>query len=139
LVRVPLELVVHEGLQGGTQHPFLLHKKHCFCLPSSVNIFLHFCVLFLLVSKNGLSNFSQPFCSCGIYASLVYQTIDRIILGRMTNPGTRCYVYIHLWCNTMIVSIGRNMLFHHKLPFMKTQRCSSAAATSRVHQKFRIT
>jgi len=41
-----------------------------------------------------------------------------------------------LWCNTTIVNIGRKVRFHHKLPFTTKQRCSSAAATSRLHQKF---
>jgi len=40
----------------------------------------------------------------------------------------------------MIVTIGRKVRFHfhHTLPFMTKQRCSSAAATSTLNQKFRI-
>ena len=37
-----------------------------------------------------------------------------------------------------IVTIGGKVLFHHWLPFVTKQRCSSAAATSRLHQKFGI-
>ena len=39
---------------------------------------------------------------------------------------------------TTIVTIGRKVCFQHTLPFMTKQRCSSAAATSRLHQKFGI-
>jgi len=35
-------------------------------------------------------------------------------------------------------TIGRKVPFHHRLPFMTKQRSSSAAATSRLHQKFGI-
>jgi len=38
----------------------------------------------------------------------------------------------------MIVSIERKARFHYTLPFMTKQRCSSAAATSRLHQKFGV-
>ena len=63
VVRVPP--VVREGFQGGTGDPSVfLYKKNRFFfhLSASVNKFLHFCVLPLLVSKNGHYNFSQPFC-----------------------------------------------------------------------------
>jgi len=63
--RVVPKLVVREGFQGGTRDPSVfLHKKNTFCfhLSASVNKFLRFCVLPLLVSKNGHCNFSQPFC-----------------------------------------------------------------------------
>jgi len=46
--------------------------------------------------------------------------------------------FICLWCNTTIVTIGRKVRFHYKLPFTTKQRCSSAAATWRLHQKFGI-
>jgi len=42
------------------------------------------------------------------------------------------------WCNTTIVIIGRKVRFHRTLPFMTKQRGSSAAATSRLPQKFGI-
>jgi len=42
------------------------------------------------------------------------------------------------WCNTTIAAIGRKVPFHHTLPFMTKQRCSSVAATSRQHQTFGI-
>jgi len=42
--------------------------------------------------------------------------------------------FICLRCNTTMVTIGRKVRFHHTLPFMTKQRCSSAAATSRLHQ-----
>ena len=61
------QTVVREGLQRGTRDPsVLVHKKKTFCFSLSrfVNKFLHFCVLPLIVSKNGHYNFSQPFCSC---------------------------------------------------------------------------
>jgi len=53
--------VVHETLLF-----FYTNRKHCFYLQGSINKFLHFSVLYLLVSKNGHYNFSQPFCSCRI-------------------------------------------------------------------------
>ena len=71
VVHVPV--VVRKGLQGGTPAGLpsvFLHKKlHSqlllyFCLPGSVNKFLHFCVLALLVLKIGHYNFSPPFCTC---------------------------------------------------------------------------
>ena len=46
--------------------------------------------------------------------------------------------FMCLWCNTTIVTIGRKMRFHHTLPFVTKQRCSSVAVTSRQHQKFGI-
>jgi len=49
--------------------------------------------------------------------------------------GLNCFIC--LWCNTTIATI-RKVGFHHTLPFMTEQRCSSAAATSRLHQKFGI-
>ena len=45
--------------------------------------------------------------------------------------------FMCLWCNTAIVAIGK-VRFHHTLPFMTKQRCSSIAAASRLHQKFGI-
>ena len=47
--------------------------------------------------------------------------------------------FMCLGCNTTIVAIGRKVRFHHTLPFMMEQRCSSVAATSRQHEKFGIT
>jgi len=41
--------------------------------------------------------------------------------------------FICLWCNTAIVTIGRKVRFHHTLTLMTKQRCSSVAATSRLH------
>jgi len=41
-------------------------KRFCFYLSGSVNKLLHFCVLLLLVSRNGHYNFSQPCCLCRI-------------------------------------------------------------------------
>ena len=41
-------------------------KTFCFYFLGSVNTFLLFCVLPLLISKNGHCNFSQAFCSCRI-------------------------------------------------------------------------
>jgi len=59
-----------EDFQGGTRDPsVLLHKKNTFGLHlcGSVNKFLHFYVLPLLVSKKWpYYNFSQPCCSCRI-------------------------------------------------------------------------
>jgi len=46
--------------------------------------------------------------------------------------------FMCLWCNTTITTIERKVRFHHMLPFMTKQRCSSAAATWRLHQKFGI-
>jgi len=45
------------------------------------------------------------------------------------------YSFMCLWCNITIVAIRRKVRFHHTLPFMTKQRCSSVAATSRQHQK----
>jgi len=39
---------------------------------------------------------------------------------------------------TTIVTIGRKVRFHHTLTFMRNQRGSSAAGTSRLHQEFGI-
>ena len=39
---------------------------------------------------------------------------------------------------TLIVTIGKIMRFHQTLPFITKQRCSSAAATSTLHQKLGI-
>ena len=46
--------------------------------------------------------------------------------------------FICLCYNTVTVTIGRKVGFHHTLPFMTKQRSSSVAATSRLHQKFGI-
>ena len=42
-------------------------------------------------------------------------------------------IFICLWCNTAILTIGTKVRFHHTLPFITKQR--SVAATSRLHQK----
>ena len=78
----------------GTRDPsVLLHKKNTFCfhLSGSVNKFLHFCVLPLLVSKNVHYSFSQPFYSCHMCVRSGLPNFDRMILGRMSFPGTRCF------------------------------------------------
>jgi len=45
---------------------------------------------------------------------------------------------LSLWRNTKLVAIARKFRFHRMLPFMTKQRCSSVAATSRLHQKIGI-
>ena len=61
----------------------------------------------------------------------------------LTDHAITCYVngfnsFICWWYNTMIVTMGRKVRFHHKLHFMTKRRCSSAAVTSRLHQNFGI-
>ena len=59
----------YDGLQGGTRDPSVLlrqKKTFCFYFSGSANKFLHFCVLPLLILKNGHYSFSQTFCSCRI-------------------------------------------------------------------------
>ena len=57
----------------------------------------------------------------------------------ITCGGNSLNSFMCLLCNTTIVAIGRKVRFHHTLPFITKQRCSSVAATSRQHQKFGIT
>jgi len=92
-------VVVREGLQGGTRIRLLsvfLHKKYMcsysFYLWGSVAKFRNFCVLSLLVFKNGHYNLSLAFCSCCICANSGFQTFDRMICGRLRFSGTRPYV-----------------------------------------------
>ena len=46
--------------------------------------------------------------------------------------------FLCLWWTTTIVPNGRTVRFYHTLPFTTKQRCSSAAATARLHQTFGI-
>ena len=108
VVRVPS--VVREGLQSGTRDPsVLLNKKNTFCfhLSNSVNKFLNFCVLPLLVLKNGHYSFSQPCRSCRICVKsgltnfsiewywvdwvFLEQGVFKVVRGENTGPtnGTR--------------------------------------------------
>ena len=88
------QTVVREGLQCGTRDPsVLLHKKKTFCLSLSrfVNKFLHFCVLPLLVSKNGHYNFSQPFCSCLICVKSGLPNFWSNEIGQNKFSWNRCF------------------------------------------------
>jgi len=93
--------VVREGLQGGTRIDLLsvfLHKKYIhsctFYLSGSVNKFLNFCVgcfpcCFL---KIAIKISHSHFVHVSFMSILVFQTLDRMIFGTLTFPGTRWYV-----------------------------------------------
>ena len=95
MVRVPL--VVREDLQGGTRRDLIsvfLHKKYIhscsFYLPGSVNKFLNSCVAYFpccfLIMAIKISH--GHFVHVAFVSILVFQTLDRMIFGTLTFPGT---------------------------------------------------
>jgi len=69
---------VHEGLQGGTRDPSVLlykMKTFCFSLSCYVYKFLRFCVLPLIVSKNGIIS-RNHFIHAACVSSPVCQTFE---------------------------------------------------------------
>jgi len=101
VVRVPL--VVREGFQDGARIGLLFLDKNCiqsynFYSLDSVNKFLNFCVLPLCCWLwKWLQKFSHPFLSC----PNCFQTLDRMIFGTLTFPGTRWYV-LTVWEPQMV-------------------------------------
>jgi len=45
----------------------------------------------LLAIENGHCNFSQPLFSWAFVSSMVFQTFDRMMLGRLSFPETKLY------------------------------------------------
>jgi len=89
---VHLPLVVREGIQDGARIGLLFLDKNCihsynFYSLDSVNKFLNFCVLPLLVLKMA-TKILTPIFSC----RNCFQTLDRMIFGTLTFPGTRWYM-----------------------------------------------
>jgi len=87
VVRVPL--MVREGLQSGTRKAYFLFFFTKYIFTSIVFTYrvllrlLYFCVIALLVFKNGHYNFSQSFCSCRICVNSGFPNFcDRMIFGR---------------------------------------------------------
>jgi len=88
-------------LQGGTRRDLLsvfLHKKcihSCsFYLSGSVNKFLNFCVAYFpcCFLKMAIKISHGHFVHVAFVSILVFQTLDRMIFGTLTFPGTRWYV-----------------------------------------------
>ena len=98
MVRVPL--TVREDLQGGTRRDLLsgfLHKKYIhicsFYLSGSVKKFLNFCVAYFPFCFLKMAiKISHHFVHVAFVSILVFQTLDRMIFGTLTFPGTRWYV-----------------------------------------------
>jgi len=65
--------------------------------------------------------FHSHFVHAAFVSSLVYQTFDRIILGRMSFPGTRCFEggtrwknRTHKWC--AIRKVWEPLFYAHQSP-----------------------
>jgi len=88
----------------------------------------------LFTAPDGITGFGIPLAKhCNLVFCSFVLRIDWLKPFLTDHPIT-CGVN---GLNTLtIITIGRKVLFHHTLRFMTKQRCSSAAATSRLHQKF---
>jgi len=96
----------------------------------------------LLITLDGITDFGISLAkNCNLAFCPFVLRIDWV-KPFLTNHAMTCGVntlnnFIYLSCNTTIVTIGE-VRFHHILSFMTKQRYSSAAATSRLHQKFGV-
>ena len=120
--------------------------------PSKISLLLHLCyqflALFLLGSfslfivPDGITGFGVALAKLSLF--LFFRSTNRLIKIFVADDAMTCGVingldsFICLWCNAATVNIGIKVRFPHTLHFMTKQRCSSASATTRLHQKFGI-
>ena len=96
-------------------------------------------------APDGITDFGiAQFRHCNLVCCSFVLRID-LLKRFLTDHATTCGAtanglnnFICAWCNTTIVTFGRKVRFHHTLPSSTKQRFSSAAATSRLYQKFGI-
>ena len=94
LKAVVRKLLVREVLQVVTRDlSVLLHKTKTSCFLTNrvlLNKFLHYCVL-SWVWKNGIIISHSHVVHAAFASSMFFQIFDRMILGRLSFPGRRCF------------------------------------------------